>query len=104
MINKFKFRGGMRDGLVSITWPFITFSINSDSLILKNSLFNKYYTFSKWDIDKIEIKKYFPLVGYGVKISHHKSEYNNDIYFWYVGFKFEKFIKALKNTGWTNNK
>lgn len=95
-----KFRGGLRVGLYSNSWPNGLLEVNSDSLVLRDATMNKEYKFLKDDIDQIKIKKVFPIIGYGIRIYHHKKDYKDKVYFWYVSLHFGKLTKALKDSGW----
>lgn len=69
----FKFKGGVWLGNTSVTWPFGRLEINPDQLIISieglpfnNSKIERRFTHN--EIEKIEIKKYFPIIGYGIHI------------------------------------
>lgn len=95
-LKTYKFRGGVRIGAWANSWPFGLFKVTRDALVLRDVMLGKEIEFSKENIDCIEIKKIFPIIGYGIQI-RSKIENQNDAYiFWYVGFHFQKFIDSLK--------
>jgi hypothetical protein len=98
--TNFKFKGGIRIGLWSNSWPFGVLEFNQDNLILRDEMIKKEYKFSKEEISKIEIKKFFPIIGFGIKIVHVKEIYDKNTYFWYLGFHFQNFISSLKEMSW----
>jgi len=95
-----KFRGGIRVGLYSNSWPNGTLEVGADKLVLHDATMNKTYEFLKQDVDKVEIKKMFPIIAYGIRICHHKKDYKDKVYFWYVSMHFSKLTKTLKDFGW----
>lgn len=96
----YKFIGGIRVGMLANSWPSGELEINSNYLILRDKMFKKEYKFLKDDVIKIEMKKIFPIIAYGVRICHKRQGYNPEIYFWYVGTKFKEFIGVLRESGW----
>jgi len=101
--QKNKFRGGLRVGIYSNTWPNGLLEVNRDNLILHDETMKKNYEFYKDDVDRIKIIKIFPIIGYGVRIYHHKKDYSDKIYFWFVGIRFARMLSALKDAGWRVN-
>ena len=99
-MKNYEFKGGVRIGPWANSWPFGTLEVNQNSLILSDKLLKKDLVFLKEDIAQIEIKKYIPIIGYGIKILHNKKSYSSIVYFWYVGFHFDELINALKEFGW----
>jgi hypothetical protein len=99
-IKENKFRGGAWIGSWQITWPFVTLEVRQDELILNNQLFKKEYRFTHDQIEKIETKKYLPIIGHGVRIIPRDKSKEDKYYFWYLSFKFDTLINALKEFGW----
>ena len=99
-IKENKFRGGALIGSWQITWPFITLEVRQDQLILNNELFKKEYRFTHDQIEKIEIKKYLPIIAYGVLITPRDKSKEDKYYFWYWSFKFATLTNTLKELGW----
>ncbi|MBP9851726.1 MAG: hypothetical protein KBC67_00510 [Candidatus Pacebacteria bacterium] len=95
-----KFRGGAWIGSWQITWPFITLEVREDQLILKNSLFKKEYYFTRDSVEKIEVKKYLPIIGHGINIVLRDKSKETKYYFWYWSFRFDSLIDSLKKFGW----
>jgi len=81
------------------TWPFGHLEISNNQLIVRDEMFQKKLELTKGDIIRIEIKKYLPIVGYGIKI-YTKKNYNTIAYFWYWSFRFKELVGALKECGW----
>ena len=77
-----KFRGGFRVGLLAVTWPNGILEISENSIILHDLMFKKDYKFSRGEIVKIETKKVFPIIGYGIRLYHTNPDYNKKIIFW----------------------
>ena len=100
MNQNYKFKGGVRIGFLSTTWPSGILEVTENSLTLRSEMTKQELTFSKNDIVKIDIKKVFPIIGYGIRIHHTNTTYSKKIYFWYVGLHFSKLISALKELGW----
>lgn len=99
--KSYKFCGGLHIGLISSTWPGGELEVTQDYLFVRDKFLRKEYKLSKTDIVSVEIKKYLPIIGYGIKISHKNKSYTWDtIYFWYVSFRFEKLVNGLKEFGW----
>ena len=99
--NNYKFRGGIWIGwLWANSWPNGTLEVNQDSLILRDEMLKKEFKFSKTEVVKIEIKKFFPVIGYGIRIYHTNKNYNSRLYFWYFSFRFKELISSLKQFGW----
>ena len=102
--KKVSFKGGLREGMWNTTWPFITFDISQNSLTLCYEKFfwlkERKLIFTKDEVIKIEIKKYFPIIGYGIKIYHRNESYSRIIIFWCISFHFNKLLSALKEYGW----
>ncbi|MCK4553526.1 hypothetical protein KAU19_01000 [Candidatus Parcubacteria bacterium] len=98
--SKYKFRGGARIGPWTTSWPFCTLEISQNSLIIHDEMLKKELVLLKNEVAKVEIKKYFPIIGYFVKINHTKKDYNNIAYFGVFSFGFNKLIKALEMCGW----
>ena len=95
-----KFKGGVWIGALANTWPFGALDIDQNRLILCDKLFKKEIIFPKQEIKRIEIKKYLPIIGYGIRI-YSKNPKQNDLYcFWYVGFHFSEFTNKLKGCGY----
>ncbi len=95
-----KFRGGAWIGSWQITWPFVTLEVCQDELILNNQLFRKKYCFTHDQIEKIEIKKYLPIVAHGICIIPRDTSSEDKYYFWYLSFKFNNLTNVLKEFGW----
>ena len=87
-------------GYVNNTWPFVTLQVGADSLVIRDSLLRKQIKLTKLDDVRIEIKKYIPIIGYGVRIYHKNKAYTNLLIFWYVSFHFSKLVDTLKKFGW----
>ncbi len=68
--SKYKFRGGARIGPWTTSWPFCTLEISHDSLIIHDEMLKKALVLLKNEVVKVEIKKYFPVIGYFIKINH----------------------------------
>ena len=101
MINQgYKFRGGIKVGLWASSWPNGVLEVGRSSLILQDKMTGKEYTFLKQDIVRIEVKKVFPIIGSGIQLHHTNKNYDKKIYFWYLSFRFNKLIDALKEFGW----
>lgn len=98
--NNYKFRGGALMGYYSNTWPFVVLDVSRDFLVIRDKLLHKEIRLSKSDIDRIEIKKYIPIVGYGIGIYHRNKLYTNLLIFWYVSFNFDKLLSSLKELDW----
>ncbi|OGI73952.1 hypothetical protein A3D42_00700 [Candidatus Nomurabacteria bacterium RIFCSPHIGHO2_02_FULL_41_18] len=98
--KKYVFRGGVRIGFLSTTWPSGILEVNENLLTLRSEMTKQELAFSKSDIIKIEIKKVFPIIGYGIRIHHTKTSYSKKIYFWYWSFRFKELTDALKELGW----
>lgn len=101
--QNYKFRGGFRVGLLAVSWPNGLLEVSSNSIILHDEMFKKDYKFSKDEITKIEIKKIFPVIGYGIRLHHTNQNYNNKIIFWYVSFHFKNLVTTLEELGWLTN-
>jgi hypothetical protein len=98
--DSFKFRGGAWIGSWQITWPFITLEITKEHLTLKNELFGTSYNFTHEGIERIEIKRYFPIVACGIRIWPRDKSKHDTYYFWYWSFHFDRFIDTLKKFSW----
>lgn len=96
----YKFRGGLSVGIFGSTWPNGMLEANQTSLILRDELMEKEYNLSREDIIRIEVKKYFPIIGYGIRIHHNNKRYDKSIFFWYRSFRMDKLTNALKELGW----
>lgn len=101
MVKKnYKFRGGLWVGWSANSWPNGILEIGLNTLILRDEMLGKEFIFSKNEISEIKIKKFFPVIGYGIRIYHRNKNYNKKIFFWYWSFRFNKLINALKKLGW----
>lgn len=106
MLNQnFKFKGGVWIGHISVTWPFGKLEIGQNELVisiddLPFTSFKIERRFTPEDIEKIEVKRYLPIIGYGIHIIPRDKTKENPIYFWYLSFRFEKLINVLKELGW----
>ncbi len=101
--QSYKFRGGIWIGwLWANSWPNVVLEVSQDSLILRDEMIHKEFKFSKGDITKIEIKKFFPIIGYCIRIHHNNKNYNERLFFGYPSFKFNKLLEALKECDWLN--
>lgn len=98
--QNYKFRGGIWIGLWANSWPSGVLEFNSTSLVLRDVMIGREYRFTKDDIVRIEIKKYFPVIGCGIRICHTSKNFNKKLYFWYHSFGFEKLISSLRVCGW----
>ena len=78
------------------SWPNGVLEIDQNTLILRDEIFKKEIKLSKDEIEKIEIKKYFPIIGYAIKIYPKDKKHINNLSFAYLSFKFDKLINALK--------
>ena len=92
---------------MSFTWPFGKLEVRPDQLVigiegLPFSSLKIEHRFSHDEIEKIEIKKYFPIIAYGIHIVAKDRKIGNLLYFWYLSFRFNKLVKALKECGWIN--
>lgn len=100
MKKSYKFRGGIRIGMWANSWPSGLLEFDQNTLIMKDVLIRKKCEFTKNDNIRIDVKKVFPILGYGIKISHTKKNYNKILYFWYTGLHFKKLVNALKELDW----
>jgi hypothetical protein len=96
-----KFKGGIRTGYRSNTWPFGTFEVNPDTLIIRDELLHKEYKFSRDQVIEIEIKKILPIIGWGIRVHHKNTNYPKRMIFWYWSFQFNNLLSALKEFGWS---
>lgn len=97
-----KFRGGGWIGVWQLTWPFVTLEISQNQIILNNELFRKKYYFTRSEVEKIEIKKTLPIIGYGIRIIPRDKSAGNQYYFWYWSLKFSLLVSVLEELGWIN--
>jgi len=100
----YKFRGGVWIGAWATSWPFCILEVAHNFLAIHDEMLKRDLSFSKDEIVQIEIKKYIPVIGYGIKIKHTKKNYDSIVYFWYVSFRFNKLSNALTELGWINVK
>ncbi|MBN2306804.1 hypothetical protein JXD20_02365 [Candidatus Peregrinibacteria bacterium] len=91
-----KFRGGVRFGAWCNSWPFGVLEIHKEALVLRDVLLGREIKFLKDEIEKIEIKKSFPLIGYYIRIYSGNSSQNDFFAFGYWSLHFEKLLDALK--------
>lgn len=100
MLNQsFKFKGGAWIGSVSATWPWGILDFDSNHLAI--AIVNvKEISFSRGEIERLEIKKFFPIIAYGIHIVPRDKSKGTLLYFWYISFRFKKLINALKECGW----
>lgn len=106
MLNQsFKFKGAAWIGHTSATWPFGKLEVSPDQLGIAidglpfdSSKIERRFTHE--DIEKIEVKKYFPIVGYGIRIIPRDKTKGSLIYFWYISFRFKKLTDTLKQFDW----
>ena len=61
-------------------------------------MFGKEIEFLQGEIKQIKIKKFFPIIAYGIRI--HPKNVDNNYYFWYVGLHFNKLLNAIRECGW----
>ncbi|MDD3006558.1 MAG: hypothetical protein PHX30_03185 [Candidatus Pacebacteria bacterium] len=98
--SNYKFRGGLSIGIFGSTWPNGILEVSQASLVLRDELMKKEYKLSKGDIIRIEVKKYFPIIGYGIRIYHNNKRYDKSMFFWYWSYRMDKLTNALKELGW----
>ena len=98
--QNYKFRGGVWIGLTSATWPWGVLEVSSNQLAIIDESLKKELRFTHGEIQKIEVKKYFPIIGYGIHIIPREKTKGQLIYFWYISFLFKKLIDTLKQFGW----
>jgi hypothetical protein len=103
MTNKdYIFRGGVWIGFIASTWPSGVLEVSQNQLAVIDECLKRERRYSHDEIEKIEIKKYLPIIGYGIKIIPHDKTNESFLYFWYVSFYFENLINTLKKFGWIN--
>ncbi len=106
MLNQsFKFKGGAWIGYISATWPFGKLEVSPDQLViaiegLPFSSSKIEHRFTHYEIEKIEIKKYFPIIAYGIHIIAKDKKIGNLLFFWYVSFRFKNLVSALRACSW----
>ena len=101
----YKFSGGVWIGYFSYTWPYAKLEISPERLTVKIEGLpfdraKKELSFTHDEIEKVEVKKYFPVIAYGIRIVVRDKRVSRLFYFWYISFKFKKLISALKEFGW----
>ena len=100
MLNQsFKFKGGVWIGFASATWPWGILEFDRDQLTIAIADMKK-LSFTRNEIERLEVKKYFPIVAYGIHIVPRDKTKGTPLYFWYISFRFNKLISALKDCGW----
>lgn len=95
-----KFRGGVWLGFTAATWPWGVLEVSSDQLVVIDESLKKEVSFTHEEIEKIEIKRYFPVIAYGICITPRDKMKRQLLYFWYISFRFKKLINALKQFNW----
>ncbi len=106
--QRYKFRGGVWIGFEASTWPFGALEVSEDELAIidenltltGNVSSKRERRFTHDEIEKIEVKKYFPIIAYGIQIVPRDKTKGTLLYFWYAGFRFKRLINALKQFGW----
>lgn len=101
MLNRsFKFKGGAWIGFASATWPWGVLEFDTDQLTI-SIVGIKEISFTHAEIERLEVKKYFPIIAHGIHIIPcDKNKGDHILYFWYLSFRFNKLTNALKECGW----
>lgn len=97
--KRYKFKGGAWIGLISATWPWGVLEFDRNQLTIC-VVGMKEINFARNEIDKLEIKKYFPIIAYGIRIVPKDKIKGTLLYFWYISFSLKKLTNSLKECGW----
>ncbi len=73
--------GGARVGLKNASWPFARLTMSKKELRLRVKLIGR-YRFRPEDIKEVEVVRFLPVIGKGIRIHHHKEDYPNRLIFW----------------------
>lgn len=84
MPKPFAATGGARIGWVNATWPFAQLSATDGKLTISATLLGT-YDFTPDQVTAIERYTLIPLLGWGIRIRHRRSEYPERIIFWCLG-------------------
>lgn len=101
MLNQsFKFRGGMWHGFIATTWPYVRLEVGKDKLSIFDESLKREYHFTHDSVLKITIKRFIPIIAYGIRIYPRDKTKEQVLYFWYVSLHFRQLIDALKKYDW----
>lgn len=103
--DTYTFHGGVWFNRIQATWPFGRLEVSPKQLIvsIEETPFSDAKIerqFKHEDLEKVEVKKYFPVIAYGIRIIPRDKTKDNIVYFWYTSFGFNKLISALEYSGW----
>ncbi len=103
--NTTTFHGGAWIGQVQATWPFGRLEVGPDKIIIsieETPFINlkSERQFTRDNLQKVEIKKYFPVIAYAVRITPRDQTKEKSLYFWYSSFGFKKLTDTLRKYNW----
>lgn len=102
-IQNDRFRGGVWTGPWASTWPFGVLEVGQDYLVISDESLERESRFVRGDIERIEVKRILPIIGFGIRIVPVNKARGGNLYFWYPSFRFKKLISALREHGWLDD-
>jgi hypothetical protein len=93
----FKATGGAQLGWINSSWPLARLSVTREKLILAVTLMGT-YSFNPSDVAAVELYVLFPLLAWGVRVRHCKTDYPQRIIFWSLGH-LQRILDGILGTG-----
>jgi hypothetical protein len=77
------FIGGARLGWLGVTWPLAMLRVNNEALVLRAVLLGR-RRFAPSEVVELRPVTWFPLLAWGVRIVHHRSDTPENLLFWSI--------------------
>ena len=91
------FRGGARVGWVNASWPLAKLTASHDRLVV-TSLGT--YEFTPDQVQAIERYGSIPILAWGLRIRHNRTDYPENVIFWCMGSR-DRVLAQIEQTGFT---
>lgn len=88
--------GGARIGWINASWPLAKLTAKSDELHISGMLGS--YRFAAHEVFAVEKYVMIPIVGWGIRICHIKSDCPQKVIFWYLGNP-QTVLEKIRRTG-----
>jgi hypothetical protein len=84
MLQPFTATGGARIGWTNATWPLARLSARDDRLTISVWLLGE-YSFTPDEVSAVERYTMIPVLGWGIRVRHCRTDCPERIIFWYLG-------------------
>jgi hypothetical protein len=97
MSEPFTTKGGARIGWMNATHPFAQLSATKDALVISVRLLGT-YSFTPEQVSAVERYTMIPVLGWGIRIRHCRSDYPERVIFWCLGNP-DRLICGIRDAG-----